>query len=999
MNVLSLQKLILCFMVVNFAYADIPLTELAGMSTCMKPGYELYAPAMGALYWYSPFVRNLYEYGPEESAMVQLVKQLFFVHQDNIAFDVTYSPTKVARYFEPTHVGQILGYLNLYSKKLESLNENLDKLIKGIVQDKTKEIKTALVQQSEKTVARHQKEAKSLLDKLITDPENDLPQEKIAPLQSASAPDLNLKKIRDLLKPFQKKSQIQEFFKTINLLSQLQGELKKEVKSADITNVHLLAEVGIKTKSFVQERALADLLVTALHEEQKQLYPEGTIAGLLLAWLWKHSNTKDDVETYLTSFAVTLDKTTQDVFDKEKLMTHPYSQTTYEDLKQKSPNAIKQLSLEELLFAYHGYDLYGNPLPPIIYMTSGVKTICTETFADCGETSLRNFFNALLYNPTAITPEKFDAALLEKLKARSSLIEFYKKYKSTENIALKESHNEWGTVVSGLPQVNYGRAGGCEINAGVANMLKVIGNLIPGIATFEDLKAILKKQNIDFDYSWAIPLDAKSDNVNKLTINIKKPNISAFELSWVFKPLHFEMDYPVTQFVTYRKTYRDAILILINQLNEKILQWPLIILDAQFGQDINILLKAFRGSVNPLQICLTSNTTSWQDKLNFAKIIAQHMEPTVRNPILLKIYAKLPDDIHELQQFYREIGSVIAKDPELLKGILDSSKTEVQKAITIDQILKLAIQTGQRETQDTLSLYDWIKKTLPTLTNDLTRQHAIKSILDIGIARDEFDSAKALYTWVQNTLPMIKNDHFKSDIIKSILNLAIPVDDQARELMKLLYTGIQNSLSSFHDDWNKYETIQVILKFDSHAVAQDQELIKPLHIGIQNTLPTLQDESNKIKAIQLIIEKIISTGPVATELVKPLYMAIQNTLPTLQNERNKINAIQLIFDMDIPAEQQARELVQPLFMWVRNTLPALEKNNAKLMVIKWIFEITIPDDAQAQQLLKILYSGIFESLKTIPEKSSIIKSIVGKKNMLQDMYSSEQWQQIEQWAQ
>ncbi len=47
--------------------SEIPITELSGMSKCMATGYESYAPAVGALYWYSPFVRNLYDFGDQNS--------------------------------------------------------------------------------------------------------------------------------------------------------------------------------------------------------------------------------------------------------------------------------------------------------------------------------------------------------------------------------------------------------------------------------------------------------------------------------------------------------------------------------------------------------------------------------------------------------------------------------------------------------------------------------------------------------------------------------------------------------------------------------------------------------------------------------------------------------------------------------------------------------------------------------------------------------------------
>lgn len=104
--------------------AEIPITELQGLSICMAHGYESYSPAIGALYWYSPYIRNLYEFGDNEWPMVKLAHELFFIHHDGITFDATRSATKIARYFTPKEIGTIIGYLH---KGKENPEDDLQK--------------------------------------------------------------------------------------------------------------------------------------------------------------------------------------------------------------------------------------------------------------------------------------------------------------------------------------------------------------------------------------------------------------------------------------------------------------------------------------------------------------------------------------------------------------------------------------------------------------------------------------------------------------------------------------------------------------------------------------------------------------------------------------------------------------------------------------------------------------------------------------------------------
>ena len=234
-------------------------------------------------------------------------------------------------------------------------------------------------------------------------------------------------------------------------------------------------------------------------------------AGLLLAWLWKQCNDKIDFTIYLYALQKTIN--TGQIFNITPTLKDPFTKTDYARMKNKYIKLTEQMpspwqsqeiiqtaptqlpALEELLFYRYGYNLYEAPLPWPVQMTGDPfhNYNKKEDFPDCGETALRNFFNALLYNPITQT---FDTEILKKLDAVKPLIDFYTLYKTAEKISTQQAHTDWIHVVSGLPNVEYNGEGGYGFEgktqisshtSGSKNMLKVIENLLPGIDSFDAL--------------------------------------------------------------------------------------------------------------------------------------------------------------------------------------------------------------------------------------------------------------------------------------------------------------------------------------------------------------------------------------------------------------------------------------------------------------------------------------------------------------------------------
>jgi len=154
-------------------------------------------------------------------------------------------------------------------------------------------------------------------------------------------------------------------------------------------------------------------------------------------------------------------------------------------------------------------------------------------FPDCGETTLRNFFNIIFYNEITNT---FNLRRLCELEASENLKEYYTKFNSMASQANKTSKNifgkelnardAWAYIVSNLEDVNYLQK--CELKAdnieykfeintgksskNILNILEVIGNLLK-VNRFEDFTEIeIIENSVDINGFGKIKFKNKSTN-------------------------------------------------------------------------------------------------------------------------------------------------------------------------------------------------------------------------------------------------------------------------------------------------------------------------------------------------------------------------------------------------------------------------------------------------------------------------------------------------------
>ncbi|MCK4517305.1 hypothetical protein KAT92_00885, partial [Candidatus Babeliales bacterium] len=280
-------------------------------------------------------------------------------------------------------------------------------------------------------------------------------------------------------------------------------------------------------------------------------FQENNTAFILLSYLWKKVVSKKDFTNYFNEIKSGLGlKLFRESSCFEVLEKQEFSKQDYEDIE----NAQKDLlggDIEKLAFYYWGYDLYINPLPPLVPMESDVEFKGTGgktyTFPDCGETSLRNFLNALLYNPETT---EFDIVKLKKLTKNKTLIEYYeKRYRTAKNIIDMQAHHDWAQVVSNIKGGIYKSNGvGCkyEITAGIPGMLSILRVLLDQISfeNFDELAESLSKK-------LEIYIDIEESPGSEKRFGDIRFNFDEAEITWRFEADHFEMKYPEAEKTTF----------------------------------------------------------------------------------------------------------------------------------------------------------------------------------------------------------------------------------------------------------------------------------------------------------------------------------------------------------------------------------------------------------------------------------------------------------------
>ena len=519
-------------------------------------------------------------------------------------------------------------------------------------------------------------------------------------------------------------------------------------------------------------------------DNENILYPLNHTTWILLSSLWQKANNKKDFLDYFQVLSETLPN--KNLFKKKDFLTDETKKEIFlkeeynkEDYKTFYNQTLSLDKFEKLCFLYLGFKTYKNPLPPNLGMKSGVK-YKDNYFPDCGETSLLNFFNAILYNPSK---QEFDISILEEL-ASENLKTFYTKHGTVKKMAnTLYLHNDWAEVVSNLQGVTYNNANVCDIkaglkNKGINNIFKVIENLLPGLPQEEE-SSILEQLEKVLNIEMKIEMPDKNDSPQIINFDI---GININKLNWIFYSGHFVLGFP--EKIIELEKYND---IIKNKLDEKdISSYDYIkyfTLARAYGMAPEI-------TENKRKIFLYSLFLQKFDLENILeamiKIGNEILDKSLKKQILLNFYSLIPDDR------FSQLNAL-----ELLKPFVDfddykNKLPEVEKGLFIISFFRdKNIQLLQKQS-------NWIKKNLFNIKDKQHISLIIESILGLDPQKFNTDFLQFLYNWMEQSLPNYKNKFHIPLIIRDILKLDPPKINES--FLQFLYNWIEQSLPNMENE-------------------------------------------------------------------------------------------------------------------------------------------------------------------------------------------------------
>lgn len=194
------------------------------------------------------------------------------------------------------------------------------------------------------------------------------------------------------------------------------------------------------------------------YDEQENLsdssfpYADYMVEQTLMSYFWLTALNLDDVADFYGALFETPPTQVKPLFSKT------ISRDGYIELKEKIQGGhITDLTPEILSAAARGFDMYENPLPPLIQFKSAQYTpknvkksrLTGSSFPDCVETSVRNAIDIHAYAKNGEFYES-NISLLKLTEATNTALECDSFLRFSQ-----DAHNRWGSYLAEIPGVNY----------------------------------------------------------------------------------------------------------------------------------------------------------------------------------------------------------------------------------------------------------------------------------------------------------------------------------------------------------------------------------------------------------------------------------------------------------------------------------------------------------------------------------------------------------------
>lgn len=509
-----------------------------------------------------------------------------------------------------------------------------------------------------------------------------------------------LNRLFDLAISFYDIPAIHDLFDAISNRKIMIGNTEKDIKIQKESKKITIRELKASIESF------AENIIGALRTEDPAFrttdmpvtYPRGTVLTTLLAFLWGKFSTIEHFRSYLDGLASVVSPQDSSAVYVWPHVMREYSRHDYDILKEeKNPASIVQWSIDDIIFLVLGFNVYENILPPHVPMLNKVW-YGLHDFPDCGETSLRNLLNALVYNPDT---SSFNSSLLKNMGAIDKVIAYYNRFNSPAALASVEqlTHDEWAKIVSGHKgNIKYANSDVCDLDEGITNMMNLFNVLVPGINTFKSLKDVLEKNGIELKYEGTGHVEGPNikDVGNTIKLQIKKSNdLPSFELEWEFAPGHFELTFPPVEIPSFASFHKD----IINRKGNDAMTLLDVFLLAKLGTSYTELESLAMFKLSNSYIYMLPLYTN-DEKIEAAKHLSNSFAKNSDNKFIpymaISLGSKVTRDPNEIEAYLKALGKNAG-----------SSTLQDQVIVTQEDSAGIAAALNIVIDGKKSSLYDW----------------------------------------------------------------------------------------------------------------------------------------------------------------------------------------------------------------------------------------------------------------------------------------------------
>ncbi len=726
-------------------------------------------------------------------------------------------------------------------------------------------------------------------------------------------------------------------------------EIEKKLSEATKKNLGIIIKKATKNAK-VDSSKIKDLINALIRSVLEQiptkndpaLYLPFTTHTLLLTFM----DTKAQNKTIIVPYIETIQKqfsALKDTQNWQNQFLSTFNTNEFENIAAKLRNKGITADNYELALAGALYN-ESKDFPKIITWQKASYP-GFEDFADCGETSARNFMNILTFNPQT---KFFDIAKLASNKLLTIPKEvqaFYAQY-PLETQAEKTYH-DWGILVQNLEGIAYARGNVCEIDAGLGNMLKVLNHLLLGNnqefltkSKEEQLDYLTKVLTTeDFALSWAVK-EGSNNNVNKkdvdiiLLFTVQIPKKEPYHFEWHFEQGHFVI--PPIQVTSAEALSQQSLVsnLLAPEIIHDDTYLNLNILGAyiQWTYTNDILKKILTLTTNSKT---TQLSTAFTKQLFFTLLKSKDYSGNLKQ--IIDIFTKpghitLPEEIYAVlknlnnpQIIANYIPTLIQNDAhEIVKRLLNDQKNPQDRIKLWNPIIETIVKNNKQ------SLLPFCKIGIQEIIANPSFNALINTLKSISTNSYFNDNIAPLFNLLQKetNLTNDQRQNLYSYLYDIVLNVSIGNQQAETILNILLQTSNANQTIFFDNKTIIYNPVFRILMQSIIILNDENKLARFLTDQLKQEMKKQIDTLITTNTINGLITLLYNLTKSITDSTVPFIKQIVDGLDSQElnedeNRQNRIYITNAISSMAYSTQKELYPLVKKLFF----LLPENERNN------------------------------------------------------------------------